>query len=200
MQSALDRRQAIMEALSDRRFETLENLATEFGVTTRTIQNDITVLGCSVPIYTVQGNGGGIRVAYAVKTTTVSELISGMERIHMPKEVTIPLTVMFRFFPTVFQESEAISDAMKMRGIKLGGKKSSKILEYKLIPMITCSVKIGEELSAAAITRGLGAPVKRTNICQLKFNFADVVLILFCCFVVFWAIASPIISAGGILP
>lgn len=53
MQSALDRRQAIMEALSDRRFETLENLATEFGVTTRTIQNDITVLGCSVPIYTV---------------------------------------------------------------------------------------------------------------------------------------------------
>lgn len=71
--------------------------------------------------------------AYAVKTTTVSELISGMERIHMPKEVTIPLTVMFRFFPTVFQESEAISDAMKMRGIKLGGKKSSKILEYKIL-------------------------------------------------------------------
>ena len=51
--------------------------------------------------------------AYAVKQQTVSELISGMERIHMPKEVTIPLTVMFRFFPTVFQESEAISDAMK---------------------------------------------------------------------------------------
>lgn len=74
------------------------------------------------------------------------------------------------------------------------------LVGYKLIPMITCSVKIGEELSAAAITRGLGAPVKRTNICQLKFNFADVVLILFCCFVVFWAIASPIISAGGILP
>ena len=39
--------------------------------------------------------------AYAVKTTTVSELISGMERIHMPKEVTIPLTVMFRFFPII---------------------------------------------------------------------------------------------------
>lgn len=75
-----------------------------------------------------------------------------------------------------------------------------KTVAHKLIPMITCSVKIGEELSAAAITRGLGAPVKRTNICQLKFNFADVVLILFCCFVVFWAIASPIISAGGILP
>lgn len=48
---------------------------------------------------------------------------------------------------------------MKMRGIKLGGKKSSKILEYKLIPMITCSVKIGEELSASAITRALALPL-----------------------------------------
>ena len=138
--------------------------------------------------------------AYAVKTTTVSELISGMERIHMPKGITIPLTVVFRFFPTVFREAEAISDAMKMRGIKLGGKKSSKILEYKLIPMITCSVKIGEELSASAITRGLGAPVKRTNICQLKFRFADIMLILFCCFIVFWAIVAPILSVRGILP
>lgn len=137
---------------------------------------------------------------YAVKTTTVSELISGMERIHMPKGITIPLTVVFRFFPTVFREAEAISDAMKMRGIKLGGKKSSKILEYKLIPMITCSVKIGEELSASAITRGLGAPVKRANICQLKFRFADIMLILFCCFIVFWAIVAPILSVRGILP
>lgn len=137
---------------------------------------------------------------YAVKTTTVSDLISGMERIHMPKGITIPLTVVFRFFPTVFREAEAISDAMKMRGIKLGGKKSSKILEYKLIPMITCSVKIGEELSASAITRGLGAPVKRTNICQLKFRFADIMLILFCCFIVFWAIVAPILSVRGILP
>jgi len=63
MQSALDRRQQIMEALSDRRFETIENLMAEFNVSRSTIKRDLEVLGCSVPIYTVQGNGGGIRVA-----------------------------------------------------------------------------------------------------------------------------------------
>lgn len=63
MQSALDRRQMILEALSDRRQETVENLAAEFGVSKRTIRYDIEILGCSAPIYTVQGNGGGIRVA-----------------------------------------------------------------------------------------------------------------------------------------
>jgi len=63
MQSALDRRQMILEALSDRRYETLDGLATEFGVSKMTIRRDIEILGCSAPIYTVQGGGGGIRVA-----------------------------------------------------------------------------------------------------------------------------------------
>lgn len=63
MQSALDRRQAITEVLSDRRFETIENLMTEFNVSRSTIKRDLEILGCSVPIYTVAGNGGGIRVA-----------------------------------------------------------------------------------------------------------------------------------------
>ena len=112
--------------------------------------------------------------AYAVKTTTVSELISGMERIHMPKEVTIPLTVMFRFFPTVFQESEAISDAMKMRGITTF-RSPMKMLEYRVVPLMMSIAKIGEELSAAALTRGLGAPEKRTNICSIGFGLLDIV-------------------------
>ena len=76
MQSALDRRQAITEVLSDRRFETIENLMAEFGVSRSTIKRDLEILGCSVPIYTVQGNGGGIRVAdgwYLSKTYLCDE-------------------------------------------------------------------------------------------------------------------------------
>ena len=63
MQSALDRRQAILEALSDRRQSTLDALAAEFGVSKRTIRYDIDILSCSAPIFTMQGGGGGIRVA-----------------------------------------------------------------------------------------------------------------------------------------
>ncbi len=63
VQSALERRQAMLELLSDRRKETVANLMTEFNVSRCTVLRDIQILGCSVPIYTVQGNGGGIRVA-----------------------------------------------------------------------------------------------------------------------------------------
>lgn len=63
MQSALERRQAMLELLSDRRQETVANLMTEFGVSRCTVLRDIETLSCSAPIFTVQGNGGGIRVA-----------------------------------------------------------------------------------------------------------------------------------------
>lgn len=43
-----------------------------------------------------------------------------------------------------------------------------------------CSVKIGEELSAAALTRGLGAPVNRTNICQIGLGLLDILLCTLC--------------------
>ena len=46
--------------------------------------------------------------AYAVKTTTVSELISGMERIHMPKEVTIPLTSCSASFQLSFRSQKQL--------------------------------------------------------------------------------------------
>ena len=60
--SASERRRAIIEALCLRRYDTRENLASEFGVTKRTIANDLLILSLEYPIYTVQGNGGGIYV------------------------------------------------------------------------------------------------------------------------------------------
>ena len=63
MQSALERRQEILEVLCERRHESVENLATEFGVNERTIRRDIEYMTLSYPIYTVPGKGGGVYVS-----------------------------------------------------------------------------------------------------------------------------------------
>ena len=124
---------------------------------------------------------------YVLSTTKVSEFGAGLEKMHVTNKITIPLSVLFRFFPTIMEEYSAINDAMKMRGVRIGGKKALQRLEYRLIPMIICSVKIGEELSAAALTRGLGAPVKRTNICKIGFGTVDYCLFALCAVVYsFW--------------
>lgn len=132
---------------------------------------------------------------FAVSTTSISEFVAAMKRIHIPEKIIIPLSVMFRFFPTVLEEISSINDAMAMRGISFGGKHPGKMLEYRLIPMMTCSVKMGEELSAAALTRGLGAPVKRTNICKIGFGVWDIIFLIICVIImVFW-----LLTIGGVL-
>lgn len=117
---------------------------------------------------------------YVVSSTTVSEFTAAMQRMHVSEKLIIPLSVMFRFFPTVADEFTSINAAMRMRGISLGGGNVSRMLEYRLIPLMSCSVKIGDELSAAALTRGLGGTVKRTNVCRIGFRAVDILLILLC--------------------
>lgn len=118
--------------------------------------------------------------AYLVSTTTVSEFTAAMLRLRLSEKIIIPLSVMFRFFPTVIDEATSINAAMRMRGIHMGGRNAAKMLEYRLVPLLTCCVKIGEELSAAALTRGLGGEVRRTNICKIGFRLPDIVILILC--------------------
>ena len=103
-----------------------------------------------------------------------------MKRMHVSEKIIIPLSVIFRFFPTIGEENRAIADAMRMRGIRFGGKHPGRVLEYRLIPLMISIVKIGDELSAAALTRGLGAPVRRTDICKVGFHTQDFAMIVVC--------------------
>lgn len=76
MSKILERRQRIIEELSFRRFATYRELADEFGVSKDTIRNDIAEISLSVPLITISGNGGGIRVAdgwYASRTYLCDE-------------------------------------------------------------------------------------------------------------------------------
>lgn len=123
---------------------------------------------------------GLILGVYVISTTTVSEFIAGMQKLHVSDYIIIPMSVMLRFFPTIKDEFSAINDAMRMRGITLGGRNTSKMIEYRLIPLMVCSAKIGEELSVAALTRGLAGSVKRTNVCDIGFRIQDWLTILFC--------------------
>lgn len=114
---------------------------------------------------------------YVIFTTTVSEFMAAMGRMYVTDKITIPIAVMFRFFPTVIEEIHAINDSMKMRGVNLGGGKLSEMLEYRIVPILMCSARIGEELSQATLTRGLGGDVRRTNIYEIGFRFVDLIFI-----------------------
>ena len=59
-----ERRSEIIRVLCRRRYETIANLAEEFGVSRRTIHRDIEALSLSEPIYTQCGRyGGGVYIS-----------------------------------------------------------------------------------------------------------------------------------------
>ena len=134
-----------------------------------------------------------IAMAYFVfATTTVSEFTAAMERMHAPSWITIPLSVLFRFFPTLGQEAQCVQMAMRMRGIGIRRSGLVGAVEYRLVPVITSAVRIGEDLSAAALVRGLGAPTPRTNVCRIGFGVIDLIFIALC------ILALGVIAAGGV--
>ena len=121
---------------------------------------------------------GVMAACYVVATTSVSEFIAAMERMHVSQKIIIPFAVMFRFFPTIGDENRSIQDAMRLRSI--GWKRGPvAMLEYRFVPLIVSVVRIGDELSAAAVTRGLGGPIRRSNYCKIGFSAWDFACIAF---------------------
>lgn len=120
-----------------------------------------------------------VTAKYVIQTTKVSEFVAGMEKMHISEKLIIPASVMFRFMPTVAEELRSIGDAMDMRQIRISGSKAFEVFEFRIVPMLICSVRIGEDLSAAAVTRGLGSGVRRTNICRIGFHLFDYLLFVF---------------------
>lgn len=121
---------------------------------------------------------GGMMGAYFFVSTRVNEFVASMERMHVPQKVIIPISVMFRFFPTVREEAAGISDAMRMRklGFSRFFSRPTEILEYRMVPLMISVVNTGEDLSASALTRCLGMEKDRTNISRCGFGVADVLL------------------------
>lgn len=128
---------------------------------------------------------------FLLLSTTASEFVAAMDRLHISKKFTVPASVIFRFFPTIGKEYAAISDAMKMRNVGTL-RNPAKMLEYRLVPLLLSLTSIGNNLSASALTRGLDAPVLRTNICPIGFHLQDVAAILFCTAVIFLFLLTTI--------
>ena len=125
---------------------------------------------------------GGMMGVYFLTTTKVNEFVLAMEKMHVSQKIIIPLSVMFRFFPTVVEESASISDAMRMRrlGIRYFWRRPVEVLEYRMVPLMMSVVNIGEELSASALTRCLGQDKTRTSISDGGFGPLDLVLFCLC--------------------
>ncbi len=116
-----------------------------------------------------------------VKTTKVSEFLAAIGRLNLPKGFTIALSITLRYIPTLGEEYHSIKDAMMLRGIAtsfLGVVLHPiKSMEYVYVPILTSATKIADEITCAAITRGIEKIGRRTCITKISFTICDTVVI-----------------------
>ena len=124
----------------------------------------------------------GMLSGVLVPTTRISEFLSAMYKMHMPKSIVIPLAVMLRYVPTIQEDWSFIKDAMVMRDVSpsLRGFLSHPIrtMECIYVPMMMAASKASDELTIASVTRGIENPVKRTSIIGIRFSIQDMIVVL----------------------
>jgi energy-coupling factor transport system permease protein len=120
-----------------------------------------------------------------LRSLTVGELISALSKMRFPKFIVLALAVALRFVPTIRRETSQIKDALALRGRPLKVisfvRAPLEMTECVLMPLMMRGVKIADELSASAVTRGIENPEPRTSRRPLQFRAADIVYLCAIC-------------------
>ncbi len=103
-----------------------------------------------------------------LQKTSVRELMVALRKWHIPQGLIIPLSVTVRYFPALKEEVGYIRDAMKLQNIH-----GMQKIECLLVPIMISATTTAEELSAAAVTRGIENPVAKTSMIEMKFGVQD---------------------------
>lgn len=115
--------------------------------------------------------------SFLISTTRVSKFLAAVGRFRLPKGFTISLSITLRYFPTIKEEWSAVKDAMALRGIPVtaGGflRHPMRTMEYVYVPMLVSASKISDEITQAAITRGIDHVQRRTCIENVRFHIWD---------------------------
>ncbi len=117
---------------------------------------------------------------YIIKTTKVSQFMAALNKMNMPKGFSIALTIALRYFPAMKEEWSYIKDSMILRGISSSFfsflKNPFRTLEYVYVPMLVSASKISDEITQAAITRGIDHVNRRTCITKVGFTIRDLII------------------------
>lgn len=112
---------------------------------------------------------------FLIRTSDVGSILTSMDKIKIPKVVSIPIAVMFRFFPSFKEERRNIKLAMRIRGVT--PKNPLKYLEYVAIPVITISLNIADDISKLAETKCIAMPCQKVRYNEVKPGLADIVFL-----------------------
>ena len=135
-----------------------------------------------------------IAYTFGLSEAPTGTLLTVFHRLGLPKSFGIATVVLLRFFPTIGYELQAIRTSQKFRGTGIGFWSTLAHLpanfERTMVPLLIRTTKISEELSAAAMVRGVRVDNRIVSYEEVVFRPADIVVTL-----LYTAFACVIVSA-----
>jgi len=117
-----------------------------------------------------------------IATTRVNEFLYVTNRTHFPEKFAIPLAIMLRYIPAIKDDWAFIKDAMKMRGVNPSVKNFLKnpveMINGIYVPLLMSASKAADDLTIAAVTRGIENPAPRTCLVDTRPGINDYLAIL----------------------
>lgn len=134
---------------------------------------------------------------YLISTTKVSSFLAGIGRFRLPKGFTIALSITLRYFPAMGEEWRSIRDAMALRGICPSAKAMLlhplRTMEYVYVPMLVSASRISDEISQAAITRGIDHVGERICLEEVRFTIRD-----YCIWLIYAGVIALMVMAPSL--
>ena len=103
-----------------------------------------------------------------IADNSVHRITAALRKLHFPEAVLIPFATGLRYFPTLGQEIGYIRDAMRLRAIPV-----LKRVEAFFVPLMMSAATTADELSRAAVCRGIDNPAPRSDTEHLRLGAAD---------------------------
>lgn len=108
---------------------------------------------------------------FMITTSDVGSILSSMDKLGLSRNISIPIAVMFRFFPSFKEAKKNIKRAMKIRGISF--KNPLKYVEYVTVPLLIISSNISDDIAKAAETKAIENPIRKTRYISVKIQLVD---------------------------
>lgn len=110
-----------------------------------------------------------------VKKIPMQYMILAGRKWRVPQSIIIPLTVTIRYIPSLIQDFKHVKDSLKLRQISGVNK-----IECFIVPIIMSATNTSEELSQAAVTRGVENPCQKTSFVSMSFKAVDYISVIVC--------------------
>lgn len=127
-----------------------------------------------------------------ILTIQVSEFMAALSRMRTPRSIIIPLTVMLRYLPAIGEDRRQIKKALRMRDISPGilnfFRHPARTVECVYVPLLMSGSRRADELSSAAVTRGIENPKHRTSMHDVRFRITDLVCVVLFAGYVVWIV------------